>query len=139
MDTIKQQTNEKLLNMITSLTYCMMDVLHTMLMDCEKYMKVCGRGMHHEEKKKWNEFFRAQQRVKFCAKQITHVCYKELPTETSTQFASDSDFLCDLLYLVIDRCGEDPEIMTKLRALIYNSFKTKKILPDNTSFYDNFA
>ena len=57
MDTIKQQTNEKLLNMITSLTYCMMDVLHTMLMDCEKYMKVCGKGLCREEKRKWNLLF----------------------------------------------------------------------------------
>lgn len=137
MDTIKQQTNEKLLNMMTSLTYCMMDVLHTMLMDCERYMKRCDKGLHHEEKKKWNEFFRAQQRLKFCAKQITSVCYKELPKETSDQFASDSDYFCDLIYLILDRCGEDRDTMTKLRALIFNSFKSRNVLPDTSTFYEN--
>lgn len=137
IDSYREQTNTdiRMLNLLTSLTYCMMDVLHTMLMDCEKYMKVCGKGLCREEKRKWNEFIRAQQRLKFCAKQITHVCYKDLPENVAESYASDSDFICDLIYLVIDKCGEDEDTMTKVRSLIFNSFKSKVILPDGSSFY----
>lgn len=137
IDSCRSQTNTdvRMLNVMTSLIYMMVDVLHTMLMDCEKYMRVCGKGLCREEKKKWNEFERAEQRLKFCAKQITQVCYKDLPENVAESYASDSDFICDLIYLVVDRCGEDDEVMTKLRALIFNSFKTKINMPDGSSFY----
>ena len=100
---------------LTNLSYLMADVANTYCMSAESANAKIGMQIRHEEKRKFALMSEAARALKQRTKEVTRQFYK---CADATCGCEDSDWFADLILLIVDRCGEDPELMAKVRTYV---------------------
>lgn len=87
------------LNTTLNLTYVLVDIVETLLLDLKSEMGKQGYELRHDAKRNFNTAIAAIRRLKQDVDK----------TQFSTQenFGNDSDSLLAFIRLLIDRCGDD--------------------------------
>ena len=106
----------------TNLAYALVEAADSIMMDVESMLKQLGAGVNKSEKQKYNNACRAGKQFKVWLKDLARIVYK---IEAADEALDDSDKLCDIMLLIADRCGGDMNTLTLIRAMIFNSFKSK--------------
>lgn len=114
----------------TNLAYILADVAHSFAMSAEykvnrfnkTFMK--GSGQQWQSLKQSARWLEKDLRIhKNNCKALANEIYQCRP-EFVESGCADSDYLQDLIYLVIDRVADDELKMTQLRSMVYNNFRS---------------
>ena len=106
----------------TNTAYALVEAADSIMMDVESMLKQLGAGVNKSEKQKYNNVCRAGKQFKVWLKDLARIVYK---IEAADKALDDSDKLYDIILLIVDRCGDDMNTLTLIRAMIFNSFKSK--------------
>lgn len=102
--------------MSTNICYMLADMMEMSLLDLDEVFEDNKLKLHHEQKK----FFKgAIFNCRNLIKQVSHT-----PVLTQESFGNDSDMMHTMMLLLIDRCGEDDEVLFKFYEYI-KSFPSK--------------
>lgn len=102
--------------MSTNICYMLADMMEVSLMDLQDVFAEHKLKLHHAQKK---YFKGAIMNARELVKQVSHT-----PELTQISYGNDSDMMHAMMLLLIDRCGEDDEIMFKFYEYI-KSFPSK--------------
>lgn len=100
-----------------NLIYVLADICDSLLIDVEEELKTRKLAFFKEEKLNFNNFI---NQVKICrtfAAKMAKPLYKSNEVDIACK---DSDYLLDVLLLLIDRIGEDKDREAVIRAAIFN-------------------
>ena len=106
----------------TNTAYALVEAADSIMMDVESMLKQLGAGVNKSEKQKYNNVCRAGKQFKVWLKDLARIVYK---IEAADKALDESDKLYDIILLIADRCGGDMNTLTLIRAMIFNSFKSK--------------
>ena len=106
----------------TNTAYALVEAADSIMMDVESMLKQLGAGVNKSEKQKYNNVCRAGKQFKVWLKDLARIVYK---IEAADKALDDSDKLYDIILLIVDRCGDNMNTLTLIRAMIFNSFKSK--------------
>lgn len=97
---MKIESNEKQLgNTYANLTFVLVDILETSLMNTNELLRKQGCELRHESKRNFNTAIASVRKLK------DHV--NKCNTKTQIDYGNDADMLYNTLLLLIDRCGDD--------------------------------
>lgn len=106
----------------TNLAYALVEVADSIMLDVNSMLKKLDAGVNKSEKQKYNNACRAGKQFKTWLKDLARIVYK---LDIADEALDDSDKLYDILLLIMDRCGGDMNTLTLIRAMIFDSFKSK--------------
>lgn len=106
----------------TNLAYALVEAADSIMLDVESMLKQLGAGIDKNEKQKYNNVCRAGKQFKVWLKDLARTVYK---LDIADEALDDSDKLYDIILLIMDRCGGDMNTLALIRAMIFNSFKSK--------------
>ena len=87
------------------------------MMEFEAESKLIGKDLKYESKLRFKMLKETAENLRKRSKAVAADGYA---IKDSDSFCDDSDWLLDVLMLIVDRTGDDKEKMTRLRAMIYN-------------------
>lgn len=91
------------LNTTLNLTYVLVDVVETLMLDLRNEMNKQGYELRHDAKRNFNTAIAAIRRLKRDV--------DKMQFSTQENFGNDSDCLLAFIKLLIDRCGDDDKKM----------------------------
>ncbi len=100
-----------------NLAFVLADVVDTLMMQFEAESAEIGKGLKQEAKMKFNQMQRSAKAFKASVKNVSREGYS---IKQADSFCDDSDWLTELLLLLVDRVGDNEEKMTKVKAMIFN-------------------
>lgn len=106
----------------TNLAYALVEAADSIMLDVESMLKQLGAGIDKSEKQKYNNVCRVGKQFKVWLKDLAKVLYK---LDVADDALEDSDKLYDIMLLIMDRCGGNMNQLAAIRAMIFNSFKSK--------------
>lgn len=106
----------------TNMAYALVEVADSFMLDVNNMLKSVGAELSRSEKAKYKNALRIGKNFKVWLKDLAEIVYKIDATE---QALDDADMLYDIMLLIIDRCGGEMDTLTKIRAMIFNNFKSK--------------
>lgn len=106
----------------TNLAYAMVEAADSIMLEANSMLRQVGAEIDRQERQKYNNVCRAGKQFKLWLKDLARVVYK---IDVAGDALDTSDRICDIMLLIMDRCGGDEDTLTRLRAMIYNSFKSK--------------
>ncbi len=106
----------------TNLAYAMVEAADSIMLEANSMLRQVGAEIDKQERQKYNNVCRAGKQFKLWLKDLARVVYK---IDVAGDALDTSDRICDIMLLIMDRCGGDADTLTRLRAMIYNSFKSK--------------
>ena len=95
---IKSKENKRG-NTHANITFVLLDMLETSLLNANECLKKEGCELRHESKRSFNTAIAAIKKLK------GHV--NKCSNDMQVNYGNDSDMLYNVLLLLIDRCGED--------------------------------
>lgn len=97
---MKIESKEKQLgNTYANLTFVLVDILESSLMNTNELLRKQGCELRHESKRNFNTAIASVRKLK------DHV--NKCNDKTQIDFGNDSDMLYNMLLLLVDRCGDD--------------------------------
>ena len=122
---IKSKENKRG-NTHANITFVLLDMLETSLLNANECLKKEGCELRHESKHNFNTAITAIKKLK------GHV--NKCSNDMQVNYGNDSDMLYNVLLLLIDRCGEDDMKLFQFYNYI-KSFPSKNIIEaDDTAF-----
>lgn len=122
---IKSKENKRG-NTHANITFVLLDMLETSLLNANECLKKEGCELRHESKRNFNNAIAAIKKLK------GHV--NKCSNDMQINYGNDSDILYNTLLLLIDRCGEDDIKLFQFYNYI-KSFPSKNIIEaDDTAF-----
>lgn len=106
----------------TNLAYALVEAADSIMLDVESMLKQLGAGVSKSEKLKYNNACRVGKQFRVWLKDLARVVYK---IDVADEALDDSDKLYDIILLIMDRCGGNMNTLALIRAMIFNSFKSK--------------
>lgn len=106
----------------TDLAYVLVDVANSFLVDAEPILTRENKTLRFSERQKMNRVINAVKNCKYHTNQMTKEMYACACADVA---CNDSDWLRDIIFLIVDRTGEDENLMEQLRSTIFNAFKSK--------------
>lgn len=104
-------------HMYTNLAYLLADVIHTYSLEIEISLKQIGFDLKKDEKAKINSLLVQARRLKMLSKSLSSPIYK---IEAAEMACNDSDWLAEILLLLMDRVGENDEKAIIAKSMIFN-------------------
>ena len=122
---IKSKENKRG-NTHANITFVLLDMLETSLLNANECLKKEGCELRHESKRSFNTAITAMKKLK------GHV--NKCSNDMQVNYGNDSDILYNTLLLLIDRCGEDDMKLFQFYNYI-KAFPSKDIIEaDDTAF-----
>lgn len=121
MDTSKIDPQERKAVIMLNLSYMLADVANSFCMDANDLMAGMGKELRQSERMKFNNMASTAKRLQMQTKIVTEEFYKVPAVNLACE---ESDYMYDLIMLIVDRIGDDSNTMQKLRATIFNQFKS---------------
>ena len=122
---IKSKENKRG-NTHANITFVLLDMLDTSLLNANECLKKEGCELRHESKRNFNTAITAIKKLK------GHV--NKCSNDMQVNYGNDSDILYNTVLLLIDRCGEDDMKLFQFYNYI-KSFPSKNIIEaDDTAF-----
>ena len=115
---IKSKENKRG-NTHANITFVLLDMLETSLLNANECLKKEGCELRHESKRNFNNAIAAINKLK------GHV--NKCSNDMQVNYGNDSDILYNTLLLLIDRCGEDDMKLFQFYNYI-KSFPSKDII-----------
>ncbi len=106
----------------TNLAYALVEVADSLMMDVNGILNTVGAEVNKYEKRKFHITLTSGKQFKVWLRDLAKLNYK---IDNSDEALDNSDALYDLLCLIMDRCGGNMSILSQIRAMIFNSFKSK--------------
>lgn len=106
----------------TDLAYVLVDVANSFLVDAEPILNRANKMLRYSERQKMNRVVQSVKQCKYHTKEMTKQMYACACADAA---CNDSDWLRDIIFLIVDRTGEDENLMEQLRSTIFNSFRSK--------------
>ena len=106
----------------TNLAYALVEAADSIMLDVESMLKQLGAGINRNEKQKYSNICRAGKQFRVWLKDLARTVYK---LDIADEALDDSDKFYDIILLIMDRCGGDMNTLMLIRAMIFNSFKSK--------------
>lgn len=111
---------------MANISFLVAETLDSMLIDAHDEVTKVGFHFKHRAKQCWTRLNRAIATARLAAKDLAIDVHLNKEADMT---CDDADYLADIIYLIADRVGDDPEAYTRIRSLIYN-------LPSKCHFYD---
>lgn len=105
----------------TNIAYALVEVADSFLVDANFILKGMGANIDKAEKAK---FKRTLQYGNFFRANVHDITKQIYALDISNEALDDADKLYDIINLIMDRCGGDMNILSRIRATIFNSFKS---------------
>ena len=122
---IKSKENKRG-NTHANITFVLVDMLETSLLNANECLKKEGCELRHESKRNFNNAIAAIKKLK------GHV--DKCSNDMQVNYGNDSDMLYNALLLLIDRCGDDDMKLFQFYNYI-KAFPSKDIIEaDDTAF-----
>ena len=122
---IKSKENKRG-NTHANITFVLLDMMETSLLNANECLKKEGCELRHESKRNFNTAITAIKKLK------GHV--NKCSNDMQVNYGNDSDMLYNVLLLLIDRCGDDDIKLFQFYNYI-KSFPSKDIIEaDDTAF-----
>ena len=122
---IKSKENKRG-NTHANITFVLLDMLETSLLNANECLKKEGCELRHESKRNFNTAIAAIKKLK------GHV--NKCSNDMQVNYGNDSDILYNTLLLLIDRCGDDDMKLFQFYNYI-KAFPSKNIIEaDDTAF-----
>ena len=121
METDKEKQIAKA-NLYTNLAYLLADIAFGYAKNIEMYLGEVGMDLKYGEKKRFAELKSKATQLRQSCQKLNSKIYEIAEVEAA---CNSADYLADLILLVVDRCGTDENVMQQIRAMIFNSFKSK--------------
>lgn len=121
METDKEKQIAKA-NLYTNLAYLLADVAYGYAKNIEMYLGEVGMNLKYGEKKRFAELKSKATQLRQATQKLNSKIYEIAEVEAA---CNSADYLADLILLIVDRCGQDETTMNQIRAMIFNSFKSK--------------
>ena len=109
-------------NLYTNLAYLLADVAYGYAKNIEMYLGEVGMNLKYGEKKRFAELKSKATQLRQATQKLNCKIYEIAEVEAA---CNSADYLADLILLIVDRCGQDENVMQQIRAMIFNSFKSK--------------
>lgn len=145
MDRMSEQDRRRAI-VDTNLAYILADVAHSFAMSAEQRVNRYNLTMMRRTNGTGGNWRKVKQSARWLQSDIT--IHKQnckalagdmyhCPDETVDAACYDSDWLQDLIYLIIDRVGDNGDAMRRLHETIYNDFKSEFNIYDKDSTDNN--
>ena len=121
METDKEKQIAKA-NLYTNLAYLLADIAFGYAKNIEMYLGEVGMDLKYGEKKRFAELKSKATQLRQSCQKLNSKIYEIAEVEAA---CNSADYLADLILLIVDRCGQDETTMNQIRAMIFNSFKSK--------------
>ena len=121
METDKEKQIAKA-NLYTNLAYLLADVAYGYAKNIEMYLGEVGMNLKYGEKKQFADLKQKATQLRQATQKLNSKIYEIAEVEAA---CNSADYLADLILLVVDRCGQDENVMQQIRAMIFNNFKSK--------------
>ena len=115
-------------NILTKIGYCTIDAAETFIMEADSQLKHLGCAIRQDDKFQVRQAKNYAVMLRRQLQKVARVIYEIEDCELALE---DSDYLADLIWLIIDRCGKDPQVAIDIRKMILEKF------PSNLGMYDN--
>ena len=109
-------------NLYTNLAYLLADVAYGYAKNIEMYLGEVGMNLKYGEKKRFAELKSKATQLRQATQKLNSKIYEIAEVEAA---CNSADYLADLILLVVDRCGQDENVMQQIRAMIFNQFKSQ--------------
>lgn len=106
----------------TNVAYALVEVADSFMLDVNDMLKNVGAELSRNEKAKYKNVLRAGKNFKVWLKDLAKIVYN---IDAAGQALDDADMLYDIMLLIIDRSGGEMDTLTKIRAMLFNNFKSK--------------
>ena len=106
----------------TNVAYALVEVADSFMLDVNGMLKNVGAELSRNEKAKYKNTLRAGKNFKVWLKDLAKIVYN---IDAIGQALDDADMLYDIMLLIIDRSGGEMGTLTKIRAMLFNNFKSK--------------
>lgn len=106
----------------TNVAYALVEVADSFMLDVNGMLKNVGAELSRNEKAKYKNVLRAGEYFKVWLKDLAKIVHK---IDAAEQALDDADMLYDIMLLIIDRSGGEMDTLTKIRAMLFNNFKSK--------------
>lgn len=90
-----------------NLVFLLADVMESLMMDTSSMMRRNGLEFKHESKRAYNAAIANLRKMK---NSVTNNC----SLEAQSNYGNDADNVCELLKLIVDRCGRDDRILADI-------------------------
>ena len=121
METDKEKQIAKA-NLYTNLAYLLADIAFGYAKNIEMYLGEVGMDLKYGEKKRFADLKSKATQLRQSCQKLNSKIYEITEVEAA---CNSADYLADLILLVVDRCGQDENVMQQIRAMIFNNFKSK--------------
>ena len=121
METDKEKQIAKA-NLYANLAYLLADVAYGYAKNIEMYLGEVGMDLKHGEKKQFASLKQKATQLRQATQKLNSKIYEIAEVEAA---CNSADYLADLILLVVDRCGQDENVMQQIRAMIFNQFKSQ--------------
>lgn len=124
LETLKREHKEiiKKACVYTNIAYALVEVADTIMNDVNSTLNEVGAGINKDEMRKLKNIKIEGKRFKFWLADFARLIYK---IDVADDALDDADNLYDIILLIMDRCGGRMDILSHIRAMIFNSFKSK--------------
>jgi hypothetical protein len=106
----------------TNAAYALVEVADSIMLDVNGMLKSVGAELNRGEKAKYKNALKVGKNFKVWLKDLAKIVYE---IDNAEHALEDSDMLYDIMLLIIDRCGGEMDTLTKIRAMLFNNFKSK--------------
>lgn len=106
----------------TNIAYALAEVADSLMVDVESMLKELGAGISKDEKFKYKNVCRAGKTFKSWLKDLARIVYN---IDNADEALDNADTLYDIILLLMDRCGGNMDVLTQIRATIFNGFKSR--------------
>lgn len=125
--TSEQRESYRVGNVQINLAFILMEGCDWLLREGENNLKECGQcnGLRFDVKRDFKLMLKNLMMTRTMLKDFSRIVYK---LEDEDSACEDSDELMDMIYIYLDRAGEDRELGLKIRSMVKNSFPSKNIM-----------
>lgn len=120
----------------SNISFLMADVTNTLLMDTLSRVRRAGFDVKQSTKMRFNHMMRALEAARRATHNFTREMY-ELEADTAEKMADDSDFFADIVLLIADRTGDDPERQRQVKTMLLNMKSKLRLYDKITSEWHN--
>lgn len=106
----------------TNVAYALVEVADSLMLDVDSTLNSIGAKIDKNELRKLKNIKAEGKKFRFWLKDFARQIYK---IENSDIALEDADNLYDVILLIMDRCGGRMDILSHIRAMIFNSFKSQ--------------
>lgn len=103
---------------IANIAYLMGDVTDSLMLDAQFYVRAAGYDLKQRIKQRWRRAVEATAAARRAWKEFATDMYDPTHADTVEGWCNDSDWYADIILLIADRTGDDPQRRDMVRRYL---------------------